>query len=227
MTVLTPLLLILFAQAPAAPGGPARYKVTIEARGVVWGSATEPNGSCPGAAPGSDTLTGTVEGTEPPLLNGPPCKDEDCERRRAALYDGYEEGVIYKGILTRKTSVDLCEVKDTNDGHAWCVGHLNGGGAVQVTIYVPIQWWANENLRIKMEPGSKVGAKAIGACTTLDNAELETQYKSEDSIYFETSDEPQARVPTTGRLFVGTVKSQTRIPPKLPGEYTLKVEPAP
>jgi hypothetical protein len=224
MTVLTPLVLFLLAQAPASSGGSARYKVTVEARGVVWGTATEPNGSCPGAAPGSDTLTGIVEGTEPPLLNGKPCWGPPCASREEAEDD---EGVIYKGILTRKTSVDLCEVKDTNDGHRWCVGHLNGGGSFEVTIYVPFQWRDNENLRIKMEPGSIVGAKAIGACTTLDNAELETQYKSEDSIYFETSDEPNARVPATGRLFVGTVKSQTRIPPKLPGEYTLKVEPPP
>ena len=226
--VLTPLLLTLFAQAPAAPGGPARYRVTIESRGAVWGSASETNGSCPGAAPGSDTLTGIVEGPEPPLLTGPPCmEDADCERRREALYEGYDEGVIYKGTLMRRTSVDLCEVKDTNDGHAWCVGHLNGDGAVEVTIYVPIQWRDNENLRIKMQPGANVGARAIGVCTTLDNPELETQYKSEDSIYFETSDAPGARVPATGRLFVGTMKSQSRIPPRLPGEYTLKVEPAP
>ncbi len=75
MTLLTPLVLILLAQAPAAPGGHARYKVTVESRGVVWGSASETDGSCPGAAPGSDTLTGIVEGTEPPLFKVP------CERR--------------------------------------------------------------------------------------------------------------------------------------------------
>jgi hypothetical protein len=225
MTLLAPLVLILLAQAPAAPGGPARYKVTIESRGVVWGSASETDGSCPGSAPGSDTLTGIVEGTEPPLFKVPPCKDDDCERRRDV---GYEEGVIYKGMLTRTTTVDLCEVKDTSDGDRWCLGHLNGGGPVEVTIFVPIQWRDSENLRVKMQPGPKVTAKAIGACSTLDNAELEVQYTSEDSIYFETSDDPGARVPATGRLFVGSVKSQTRIPPRQPGgEYTLKVEPAP
>jgi len=226
MTTLTPLALILLAQAPASPGGPARYTVTVESRGVVWGSASETDGSCPGAAPGSDNLTGIVEGTEPPLLKDPPCgEDADCERLRDV---GYEEGVIYRGILTRKTTVDLCEVKDTSDGDRWCLGHLNGEGPVQVTIFVPIQWRDSESLRIKMQPGPKVTAKAIGACSTLDNAELEAQYKSEDSIYFETSDAPRARVPATGRLFVGTLKWQTRIPPKRPGgEYTLKVEPAP
>jgi hypothetical protein len=191
----------------------------------VWGSATETDGSCPKAAPGSDTLTGVVEGIEPPLLNGAPCTAADCPRPPEA---GFEEGVIYKGLLTRTTSLDLCEVKETNDGDAWCVGHLNGGGPVEVTISVPLQWRDNENLRIKMQPVPMAWAKAIGACTTLDNAALEAQYRSEDSIYFETSDVSGARVPGTGRLFAGTSKWQTRIPPRRPGgEYTLKVEPAP
>ena len=119
-------------------------------------------------------------------------------------------------------------MKDTSDGDAWCVGHLEGKGPVSVTIVVTLQWRDNENLRIKMNPGPAVKATAIGACTTLDTAELEARYKSEDSIYFETSDEIDARVPGTGRLFAGTLTWQTRTPPRLAGgEYSLKVEHGP
>ncbi len=225
MTVLTPLLLIVLAQAPASPGGPARYTVTVEMHGGVWGSATETDGSCPGAAPGSDTLTGIVTGTEPALFIALPCNDPDFLKQEN---EADEEDVVYTGVLTRTTSVDLCEVKDTSDGDKWCLGHLNGGGPVEVTILVPRQCRDNETLRVKMRPVPMAWAKAIGACSTLDNAELEAQYRSEDSIYFETSEDPKDRVPRTGRLFVGTSKRQERTPPKRPaGEYTLKVEKAP
>src|SRR5262245_54790956 len=110
---------VLLAETPAAPGGHARYQVTIEVRGAVWGSASDADGSCPGAAPGSDTLTGTIEGTEPPLLNGAPCRGSGCPSR-----DDDEVGVVYSGTLERTTFVDLCEVKDTPDGNKWCLGHL-------------------------------------------------------------------------------------------------------
>jgi len=224
--MLTPLVLILLAQAPASSGGLARYKVTVEMRGGVWGSATETDGSCPKAAPGSDTLTGIVEGTEPAVAyqapGTPPCTGVPC-------MGADDEDVIYEGTLWRTTSVDLCEVKTTTDGDEWCVGHLsNAGGWVKVTIRVPTHGADNAQLGIEWEPQASLPVSVSGHCSTLDNAAEVANYRDHGAIRFETSNDPKARVPLTGRLVVNTSRGQTRTPPKQPGgEYTLEVEPAP
>jgi len=225
MTSLPLAIVALLAQALSAPGGPARYKVTIESRGVVWGSASEPNGSCPKAAPGSDILTGIVEGIEPAIAyqapGAPPCTGVPC-------VSADDEDVVYEGRLWRTTSVDLCEVKTTADGDEWCVGHLSNAGAwVKVKILVPTRGADNAQLGIEWEPEPSIPVSVSGHCSTLDNAEEEASYRDHGAIRFETSDDPQARVPATGRLVVNTSRGQTRILPKWPGEYTLKVEPAP
>jgi hypothetical protein len=227
MTILTPVVLaILVAQAPAAIGGPARYQVTIESRGVVWGSATETNGTCPKAGPGSDKLIGIVEGIEPAVAYQTP-GTQPCTRVPCMGAD--DEDVVYEGRLWRETSVDLCEVKTTADGDEWCVGHLtSAGGWINVKISVPTRGADNAQINIQWEPEPSLPVSVAGHCSTLDNAAEEEGYRDHGGILFETSDDPQARVPGTGRLVAGTVTYQLRIPPRLPGgEYTLKVEHAP
>ena len=182
--------------------------------------------------PGTDTIAGIVEGVEPargsrrrrlhPCI-GIPCRPLPDDAARIE-----DEGVQYAGDLTRATEVGLCEVKDTSDGTEWCAGHLSGGGLFRVTITVPPIDRDNEQARVKLEPrGAQVRATVSGSCSSLENAAVARQYKSEDSIYFETANATGTKLMPTGRLSPGTyVETSRAVPGDLTG-YTLKVEQVP
>ena len=201
--------LVLLAQAPPAAGPTVRYRVTLTYHGV-WGLVTEANQVCPGVPPGTDTIAGIVEGVEP-ALGPPPDDDTDAESSE-------DEGVQYAGDLTRATEVGLCEVKDTSDGTEWCAGHLSGGGPFRVTITVPPIDCDNEQARVKLEPrGAQVRATVSGSCSSLENAAVARQYKSEDSIYFETANASGTKLMPTGVLRPGTYVETSR---SVPGDLT-------
>jgi hypothetical protein len=231
-------ILVLLAQPPPGGGTTVRYKVTLEYRGV-WGLVTEASGTCPGVPPGLDTITGIVEGVEP-VGSGPPpgsapgappgyppCSGVPCRPLRGETEEETDEGVEYTGVFTRTTEVGLCEVKDTPNGTEWCAGHLSGGGPFKVTIQVPAFDHDNEQTRFKLEPqGMGVWATVSGSCSSLDNASVAADYRSEDSIYFETANASGTRLMPTGRLAGGSYVQSVTTPSEL-GEYTLKVEQVP
>jgi hypothetical protein len=233
--------LVLLAQASPA-GATARYKVTLEFVGV-WGLVTEANGTCPGVPPGRDTITGIVEGIEPAGSSPPtgtaqapppgytpcfgvPCRPlpDDEAAGDSADEDSADEGVQYTGVLTRTTTVGLCEAKDTPSATEWCAGHLSGGGPFRVTITVPPIDGDNEQARVKLEPqGMAVWATVSGSCSSLENAAVATQYRSEDSIYFETVNALGTKLMPTGRLSRGTYVQTSRSAPGDLSGYTLTV----
>jgi len=197
---------ILFAVLPwlvlVSPAhGAERFRITVEYYGY-WGLVTPPSGVCPAAPAGTDTLTGVVTK-----------QSED------------EDGVVYKGTLTRITDIGLCEVRDTADGTKWCGGELHGRGDVEVVILVPAA--GNDSVQIALDPQPSVTVNVGGNCDSLDNAAVARHYKSHDTILFETTDVSSAggvRVPPTGGLFPRPdVYSQTRRVEPDRG-YTLKVE---
>jgi len=200
--VLVALLLWLVLVSPA-PGADERFRITLEYYGY-WGLLTPPGGTCPAAPAGTDKITGVVE-----------------------KFSADEDGVSYRGTLTRVTDIGLCEVKDTQDGERWCGGELHGNGPIDVVIEVPAAGNDSQNMKISWDPNPSVTVAVGGNCSSLDNAEVAKQYKSHDTILFETTDVSSAggvRVPPTGGLFPReAVYSQTRRVEPDRG-YTLKVE---
>jgi hypothetical protein len=197
------LLLLLSWGGLSSPahGAAEQVKVTLQYHGY-WGLVTPPGGICPAAPPGTDTLTGVVTK-----------QSED------------EDGVTYKGTLARVTDIGLCEVQDTADGHKWCGGELHGHGDVDVVIVVPAAGNDSESLLIELKPVPSMTVTVGGNCSTLDNGTLAQQYKSHDTILFETSDVSSTggvRVPPTGGLFPrADLYFQTR---RIGDGYTLKVD---
>ena len=203
MTPAPMVVLLLLAQGPPGSGSPERFKVTLEYYGV-WGLATEAGGACPGGVPGTDTLVGNVV--------------------REVVND---EGTFYAGNLTRTTNLGLCEERDTANGSEWCAGEVHGDGTFKVRIMVPPVQRDEENLRIELKPGNIKKIEVGGNCSSLDNAAVADQYRSGDTILFETSNRTDGRVPPNGTLVARKdVYSQTRRVEPDRG-YTLKVEPVP
>lgn len=200
--VLFAVLLWLVLVSPAH-GADERFRITLEYYGY-WGLLTPPGGTCPAAPAGTDKITGVVTK-----------QSED------------EDGVTYAGTLRRVTDIGLCEVRDTSDGTEWCGGELHGTGDVDVVIVVPSPGNDSANLQIELKPRSSVTVAVGGNCSSLENAAVASQYKSHDTILFETTDVSSAggiRVPPTGGLFPRVeVYSQTRRVEPDRG-YTLKVE---
>ena len=191
------------ALASPARGADQRFRITLEYYGY-WGLVTPPSGGCPAAPAGTDKLTGYVTKES---------QDDD--------------GVSYKGTLNRVTDIGLCEVQDTPDGSKWCGGELHGRGDVEVVIVVPAAGNDSENLQIALTPLPTVSVQVGGNCSSLENATVARQYKSHDTILFETTDVSSAsgvRVPPTGELVPrADIYSQTRRVEPERG-YTLKVE---
>jgi hypothetical protein len=201
MAIVTTLLWLAQSPPPAASG--QAHNVTLEFQGY-WGAYADHStgtDSCPGVAPGSDVLTGTVRGVEDEL-------DED--------------GITYTGVLTRTTAIGLCEAKDTPDGARFCEGRLSGGGSFKVTIRMPAAGHDNEEATIALEP---VGVMAVwvtvtGSCDSLDNAALEDDYRSPDAINFETTGTWSL---PPGKLVPGVYAQARQFKPNDQGQYTLRV----
>lgn len=195
-------LLWLVLVSPAR-GADARFRITLEYYGY-WGLLTPQSGVCPAAPAGTDKFTGYVTK-----------QSED------------DDGVTYKGTLNRVTDIGLCEVQGTPDGSKWCGGELHGHGDVEVVLVVPAAGNDSENLQIELKPLPSVTVQVGGNCSSLENATVAKQYKSHDTILFETTDVSSAggvRVPPTGGLVPrADVYSQTRRVEPDRG-YTLKVE---
>lgn len=196
-------ILVWLAQAPPA-GAATRYQITLELHGV-WGLVTDQTGTCPGVPPGFDRFTGNV-----------------------ARVSDDEDGVQYSGVLARSTDIGLCEVKDTADATRWCSGHLSGRGPFRVTIKVPQAGNDSEQTGIEFEPDQimAVSVSVNGACDTLDNAKLASEYRSHDAIYFETSDAP-GQLMATGGLSRGTFLQTRHSTAGDLGGYALTVQPIP
>jgi len=188
MLTIAALFLLQIAQAAPAVTSPTRFDVTLEFHGA-WGLMTEANGTCPGATGGTDTLTGKVA--------------------RTGVSDA---GIEYSGLLTRTTSVGLCETKETADGTRWCVAEINGGGTFLVTITIPVRGRNNENASVEMKPDHSVQAQVGGHCDSLDNAAEKHDYEDGDTLYFETENHAAARVLPTGGLVPGTWWQSRRDP---------------
>ena len=186
-----------------AHGADQRVRITLEVLRLLGTPDTAGRCVSRGAA-GTDTLTGIVTKLS---------EDED--------------GVSYKGTIRRVTDIGLCEVRDTPDGARWCGGELHGSGDIEVTIVVPAAGNDSANLQISLDPMPSVTVAVGGNCSSLDNAAVAKQYKSHDTILFETTDVSSAggvRVPPTGQLVPrADVYSQTRRVEPERG-YTLKVE---
>ena len=133
--------------------------------------------------------------------------------------------MTYKGTLARVTDIGLCEVQDTADGHKWCGGELHGHGDVDVVIVVPAAGNDSESLLMKRKPPTSTPVPVTGNCRSPYNGTLAQQYKSHDTILFETSDVSSTggvRVPPTGGLFPrADLYFQTR---RIGDGYTLKVD---
>jgi hypothetical protein len=196
--------LVWLAQSPPLAPSDQAHNVTLEFQGY-WGAYADHStgtDSCPGVEPGSDVLTGIVRGVEDEL-------DED--------------GITYTGVLTRTTAIGLCEAKDTPDGTRFCGGRLSGGGSFKVTIRMPALGHDNEEATIELEP---VGVMAVwvtvsGSCDSLDNAEVEDDYRSADAIHFETTGSSSALPP--GKLVPGLFTQARQFRLNDQGQYTLRV----
>lgn len=197
----TLVVLAMLAQAPAAAGRGDRFKVTLQYYGV-WGLVTEAGGTCPGGVPGTDTLTGVV-----------------------TKRDVSEDGIVYVGDLTRTTDLGLCEARDTPDGSRWCAGEIHGSGTFEVTVTVPATGRDNENASFELRPKGTINVAVGGNCDSLDNADLADEYRSGDTIHFETANDAQGRVPPTGGLVARSRPYSQTVRLQPDRGYTLTVEP--
>ena len=152
----------LVCLVPATAAGQGRTRVSYDVEFSTLGSLLDP--TC--TATGTDVLTGTLVGEEPPLPDHPS---------------------VYVGTLTRSTRISICGVRRTTSGEdVVCSIDIAGNGFADVMLTIEtgsvggwLQYlddrtaWA---ALLPPPPSGPVNSRVTGTCDPAEMAQLQSDY---------------------------------------------------